>query len=170
MFRYCKAMNTKARWAIYIRVLKIVYLNFQFQTFWKSTSTLISNQITKTPFTWYRNDIHSGMSFLPQISSYCIDMIKLTGSASREVLAHVVLLCARSDTHALLAPNYKEQQQIMISFNFQSVWVFGELNPSPRSRVFTSTSLDCSPHSCLFSSVIARLAVQKNRFKMWQRI
>ena len=110
------------------------------------------------------------MSFLPEISSYCIDMIKLTGSASREVLDHVVLLCARSDTHALLAPNYKEQQQIMISFNFQSVWVFGELNPSPRSRVFTSTSLDCSPHSCLFSSVIARLAVHKNCFKMWQRI
>ena len=74
--------------------------------------------MNKTPFTWYRNDIHSGMSFVPEISSYCIDMIKLTGSASREVLAHVVLLCARSDTHALLAPNYKEQQQIMISLKF----------------------------------------------------
>ena len=59
-----------------------------------------------------------GMSFVPEISSYCIDMIKLTGSASREVLAHVVLLCARSDTYALLAPNYKEQQQLMISLKF----------------------------------------------------
>ena len=58
------------------------------------------------------------MSFVPEISSYCIDMIKLTGSASSEVLACVVLLCARSDTHALLAPNYKEQQQLMISLKF----------------------------------------------------
>ena len=46
-------------------------------------------------------------------------MIKLTGSASSEVLACVVvLLCTRSDTHALLAPNYKEQQQLMISLKF----------------------------------------------------
>ena len=59
-----------------------------------------------------------GMSFVPEISSYCIDMIKLTGSASSEVLACVVSLCARSDTHALLAPNYKEQQQLMISLKF----------------------------------------------------
>ena len=78
--------------------------------------------------------MHSGMSFLPEIKSYCID--------TSEVLAHVVLRCARSDTHALLAPNYKEQQQMIISLKFSMSWVFGEINPSPRSRVFTSTSVD----------------------------
>ena len=77
------------------------------------------------------------MSFLPEISSYCIDIIKLTGSASREVLAHVVLLCARSDTHALLAPNYKEQQQIIISLKFSiSLGVRGDKSQSTLPSIY----------------------------------
>ena len=107
------------------------------------------------------------MSFVPEISSYSIDMIELTGSASREVLAHVVLLCARSDTHALLAPNYKEQQQLMISLKFSISlgvrWAKSQsMFPSINSK---SPSVDCSPHSYLFSSAIARLAVQKRASK-----
>ena len=110
------------------------------------------------------------MSFVPEISSYCIDMIKLTGSASSEVLACVVLLCARSDTHALLAPNYKEQQQLMISLKF---WIsLGFRWPKSQSMlpVFSSAaSVDCSARSYLFSFAIAQLAVHKNCFKMWQK-
>ena len=110
------------------------------------------------------------MSFLPEISSYCIDMIKLTGSASSEVLACVVLLCARSDTHALLARKYKEQQQLMISLKF---WIsLGFRWPKSQSMlpVFSSAaSVDCSARSYLFSFAIAQLAVHKNCFKMWQK-
>ena len=32
-------------------------------------------------FTWYQNEFHSGMSFVPEWSSYCIHMTKSTGSA-----------------------------------------------------------------------------------------
>ena len=32
-------------------------------------------------FIWYRNDFHSGMSFVPEGSSYCVHMIKSTGLA-----------------------------------------------------------------------------------------
>ena len=102
------------------------------------------------------------MTFIPEWvsfqSSYCIDMIKLTGSASSEVLACVVLLCARSDTHALLDPNYKEQQ-LMISLKFSISLGVRWANPSPCSRVFTSAaSVDCSALSYLFSSAIAPIS------------
>ena len=36
---------------------------------------------TKGLFTWYQNEFHSGMSFVPEWSSYCIHMTKSTGSA-----------------------------------------------------------------------------------------
>jgi len=32
---------------------------------------------------WYRNDLYSGMSFVPERSSYCIHMVKSKGSALR---------------------------------------------------------------------------------------
>jgi len=32
-------------------------------------------------FTWYQNEFHSGMSFVPEWSSYCIHMTKSTSSA-----------------------------------------------------------------------------------------
>ena len=69
------------------------------------------------------------MSFLPEKKSYCID--------TSEVLAHVVLRCARSDTHALLAPNYKEQQQIIISLKFSiSLGVRGDKSQSTLPSIY----------------------------------
>ena len=69
------------------------------------------------------------MSFLPEIKSYCID--------TSEVLAHVVLRCAGSDTHALLAPNYKEQQQIIISLKFSiSLGVRGDKSQSTLPSIY----------------------------------
>ena len=36
---------------------------------------------TKGLFTWYQNEFHSGMSFVPERGSYCIHMTKSTESA-----------------------------------------------------------------------------------------
>ena len=35
---------------------------------------------SKGLFTWYQNEFHSGMSFVPEWSSHCIHMTKSTGS------------------------------------------------------------------------------------------
>ena len=43
-------------------------------------------------FIWHRNDFHSGMSFVPEWSSYCVHMIKSTGLAPPIELIELWLL------------------------------------------------------------------------------
>ena len=58
---------------------------------------------SKGLFTWYRNNFHSGMSFVPEWSSYCIHVIKSTGSALG-VFRLRFFFFARSDKLAPLTP------------------------------------------------------------------
>ena len=56
-------------------------------------------------FIWYQNDFHSGISFVPVWSLYCIHIIKLNGLALRCSGLHE--FCARSYMHVPLTPDYR---------------------------------------------------------------
>ena len=57
---------------------------------------------SKGLITLYRNNFHSGMSFVPELSSYCIHVIKSTGSALGVLVCVFFFFFARSDKHAPL--------------------------------------------------------------------
>ena len=114
---------------------------------------------------------NSGMSFVPEISSFVLHRHnKINWRAQPQAKFSLAWFCFAPDQiHMRYSlQTTKNNNNLWFHLNFQSVWVFGELSPSPCSRVFTSAaSVDCSAHSYLFSSAIARLAVHKNCFNMW---
>ena len=102
------------------------------------------------------------MSFVPEISSFVLHRHdKINWRAQPQAKFSLAWFCFVPDQiHMRYSlQTTKNNNNLWFHLNFQSVWVFGELNPSPCSRVFTSAaSVDCSALSYLFSSAIAPIS------------
>ena len=80
---------------------------------------------SKGLFTWYRNNFHSGMSFVPEWSSYCIHVIKSTGSALGVSRLRFFFFSPDQISLRYSPPNYT-------IYHFQSVYMIQQWNVPER--------------------------------------
>ena len=84
---------------------------------------------SKGLFIWYRNNFHSGMSFVPEWSSYYIHVIKSTGSALG-VFRLPFFFSPDQISLRRSPPNYT-------IYHFQSVYMIPEWNVVPEREFYS---------------------------------